>query len=84
MPSYNIELRTESHVATTVHVETDDLSSLRIEMAKFVGELLRDHAQQIWADQDWRVDVTDETGLILFVMTISASNTPATMPQKLH
>ena len=47
-------------------------------MARFVGELLKDHSTQIWVDEDWRVDVTDDSGLILFVMHISASNTAAT------
>ncbi|HEX8366808.1 MAG TPA: hypothetical protein VF603_16130 [Allosphingosinicella sp.] len=48
-------------------------------MARFVGELLRDHAGKIWADKDWRVDVTDETGLILYVLSIFATDSAATM-----
>ena len=52
MPRYNIEVRTESHVATSVPIETADLTALRIELAKFVGELLKDHAMQIWVDED--------------------------------
>ena len=80
MTHYNIEVRTASHVRETLSVESDDLTQLRIEVARFVGELLRDHAREIWVDEDWRVDATDEKGLILFVMHISASNTSATMP----
>ena len=44
---------------------------------------MKDHAEQIWVDEDWRVDVTDERGLILYVMEISASETAATKPLKL-
>ncbi len=80
MAHYNIELRTDSHVATAVSVESQDLTALRIELASFVGQMLKEHALQIWVDEDWRVDVTDHTGLILFVMEISASNSPATKP----
>lgn len=80
MPRYRIELRTETRVWETQSVESSDLTILRIEVAKFVGELLRNHAGQIWADEEWRVDVTDELGLILYVMEIKASNTSATMP----
>jgi hypothetical protein len=47
-------------------------------MAKFVGKLLKDHAELIWADEDWQIDVTDDAGLILYVMHISAMKTPAT------
>ncbi|WP_260597788.1 DUF6894 family protein [Sphingomonas endolithica] len=82
MPIYHINVRTESHIATAVEVERDDLTSLRIEMAHFVGELLRDHAELIWTDEDWRVDVSDDAGLILYVMNITASDTAATMNLK--
>lgn len=80
MAKYNIELRSAGQVWDTVPVEMEDLEQLRIEMAQFVGELLKDHAGKLWEDQDWRVDVTDEAGLILYVMHISATDTAATIP----
>jgi hypothetical protein len=80
MPNYNIELRTADRVWETLAVERDNHEGLRIEMARFVGELLKDHAQKIWLDQDWRIDVTDESGLILYVMNILATDSAATMP----
>jgi len=80
MARYNIELRTAGQVWETVPVDTADIPDLRIELAKFVGELLKDHAGKIWADEDWRVDVTDEAGLILYVMHISATDSAATLP----
>jgi hypothetical protein len=63
----------------TLDVERDDVRGMRIEVARFVGQMLRDHAEQVWADRDWRIDVTDDKGLILYVMHISATDTPATM-----
>jgi hypothetical protein len=48
MPKYNINIRTESHIADTVAVERDSHTGLRLELAKFVGELLKDHAELIW------------------------------------
>lgn len=78
MARYNIALRTQSHVADAVAVEKDDHTDLRVEVAQFVGQLLKDHALQLWVDEDWRVDVTDASGLILYVMHISASGTAAT------
>lgn len=80
MPHYHIELRTADRVWESLDVERSDVEGLRVEMARFVGELLKEHAQQIWLDQDWRLDVTDEAGLILYVMHISATNAAATMP----
>ena len=82
MARYNIQLRTESHVSEPLAVDKSDLAELRIEVAQFVGELLRDHGNQIWIDEDWRVDVTDDTGLILYVMQISARNSAATAPTR--
>jgi hypothetical protein len=82
MPKYHINIRTESHIATTVDVERDDHTALRIELARFVGELLKDHAELIWTDEDWQIDVSDDDGLILYVMHISAMKTPATMANK--
>jgi hypothetical protein len=78
MPRYNINVRTASHIADTTTLERFTLDELRIEMARFVGELLKDHAASIWEDQDWQVDVTNEAGLILYVLNVSASETAAT------
>lgn len=79
MPKYHIELRTPDQVWDTVDVTFPDLEGLRIQVAKFVGELLRDHATKIWADKDWRIDVTNEEGLILYAMSIFATDSAATM-----
>jgi hypothetical protein len=78
MPTYRINIRTESHIADTVTVEKENLTDLRLEMATFVGELLRDHAELIWADENWQIDVTDGAGMILYVIHIFASETAAT------
>ncbi|WP_217430837.1 DUF6894 family protein [Sphingomonas bacterium] len=74
--TYNINIRTESHIADTLRVDKDDLTELRIELARFVGELLKDHADLIWEDQNWQIDVTDDAGLILYVVKICAVETP--------
>ena len=82
MAKYNIELRTEQRVWETLLIESADLTALRIEVACFVGELLKDHAGKIWIDEDWRVDVTDEKGLILYVMHVSAVQAPAVKDER--
>jgi hypothetical protein len=82
MPVYNINIRTESHIADTLQVDRADHTALRLELAKFVGEMLKDHAGQVWIDEDWQIDVSDESGLILYVMHISAMKTPATALEK--
>jgi hypothetical protein len=79
MAMYHINVRTESHIASTVDFERGSLNELRLEMAQFVGELLKDHAEQIWVDEDWQVDVTNDDGLILYVINVSASEAASTI-----
>lgn len=78
MPVYNLNIRSETHIADTVTIERDGHLGLRLELARFGGEVLKSHAEQIWSDEDWQIDVSDEAGLILYVMQISASKTAAT------
>jgi hypothetical protein len=78
MPGYKINIRTASHIADALDVDTESLTDLRLEMAKFVGELLKDHAALLWKDQDWQIDVSDNTGLILYAIQITALETSAT------
>jgi hypothetical protein len=78
MAMYYINIRTDSHVASRTEYEADDLTKLRIELARFVGEVLKDHAELLWQDETWQVDVTDASGLILYVIRLDASETPAT------
>jgi hypothetical protein len=84
VPVYNLNVRTESHIATTVVVERANLNEVRLEMARFVGELLKDHAAVLWSDEEWQVDVTNGAGLILYVIHVSASETSATAGSVAH
>lgn len=49
----------------------------RVEAAKRIGGLLLEHAGKLWVDEDWHMDVTDDRGLILFVITVSAMQSAA-------
>jgi hypothetical protein len=70
-------------VLLTDGAEFPDNSAARVEAAKRVGQLLHDHAGQIWVDEDWQMDITDETGLILYVIAVVATRAPATRNLKL-
>lgn len=78
MPFYHFEVRTQTHVMTTEGGDFPNNDAARVEAAKRVGHLLHDHAGQIWADQDWQMDITDEMGLILYVIRILASRVDPT------
>lgn len=75
---YRFEVRTRSHVACTVEHDAADHDALRLELARFAGQLLQDHAHAIWADEDWEIAVTDQKGLILSTMNVIAQRSAAT------
>jgi hypothetical protein len=75
---YNFEVRTETDVLLTEGAELPDSRAARVEAAKRIGDLLKDHAGQLWVDREWQMDVTDADGLILYVIHVSAMKTPAT------
>jgi len=78
VPFFNFEVRTESHVMLTEGAELASTDAARIESARRIGELLTDHASRLWVDQVWQMDVTDQRGLILYVINVTAMKTAAT------
>lgn len=78
MPIFHFEVRTDTHVLNTNGVELVDHTAARAEAARRIGALLSDHADQIWSDQNWQMDVTDANGLILYVLHVMATKAPAT------
>ncbi len=68
MPRYHFEVRTPTHVMHTEGAELSDHTTARIEAARRIGLLLNEHAGQVWVDQEWQMEITDEAGLILYVI----------------
>lgn len=79
MPKYHFEVRTPTQTLVTEGADLPDSTAARVEATKRIGDLLRIHAGEIWADQDWQMDVTDERGLILYAVVVSALMAPATV-----
>jgi hypothetical protein len=79
MSKFYFAVRTDTHVLHADSVELQGTEEARVEAAKRVGDLLREHAAELWADEDWQMDVTNKAGLILFVINVSAHRTSATM-----
>ena len=55
-----------------------DLAAARVEAVHRIGKLLMEDAARFWTGDDWTMEVTDPTGLILFSLTFMATNAPAT------
>ena len=61
---FHFQVRTDTHVMFTEAAQLRDLAAARVEAAKRIGALLQEHAGQIWTDEAWQIDVTDDAGLI--------------------
>ena len=58
-------------------IELPDDNSARVEAARTLGVILQDKAGEFWNERCMSLIVTDEGGLILFVLDISALQAPA-------
>jgi len=68
-----------NHVMVTEAADLGNSDDARVEAAKRIGLLLHAHAGKLWADEEWQMDVTDDTGLIPFVINIAAMKSSATL-----
>jgi hypothetical protein len=75
---FHFQVRTGTHVMVTESADLSNTDEARVEAAKRIGSLLHAHAGKLWTDEEWQMDVTDETGLILFVINIAAMRSAAT------
>ena len=82
MARFYYVVRTDTHVLLSDSVDLPSLERARLEASRRVGDLLKTHSEAIWADKEWQMDVTDEVGLILFVICISAMKSAATQSSK--
>ncbi|MHB2209740.1 DUF6894 family protein [Methylobacterium sp. CM6257] len=57
--------------------ELPDWQAARIEAVRLAGYILQDEAKCITPGEDWRIEVTDHTGLILFQIMLQVVMSPA-------
>ena len=74
---FHFQVRTPTHVLLTEAADLDGFDAARLEAPRRVAALLNEHAGQLWRDEEWQMDVTDDDGLILFVIQISVIRSPA-------
>lgn len=66
--------------ATTSDIEGTELPTVqraRQEALRLAGDLLRDAPDTFWSDPEWRLEVSDGVGMMLFTLTIFGSDAPA-------
>ena len=79
MAAYKVELRNDEGVWKTLEREVDDVRILEFDATRLIGDLIAqpENAQRIVDDQACRFDVSDSSGLLLFVMHLQLTESPA-------
>jgi hypothetical protein len=52
--------------------EFENLEAAKIAAVTILGELLKEDAREFWSTESFRLTVTNESGLILFILDASA------------
>jgi hypothetical protein len=76
MPRFHLNVHDGKSIIDEEGTELPDWQTARIEAIHLAGNILRDAAQSIALGEDWCIEVTDHTGLILFQMTFQVVEAP--------
>ena len=72
MPKYFFNLA-DGHVSLDQEgSEVVSLEQARIEAVIYAASILRDRPDEVWAGGNWRVEVADEQGILLFTVVVMA------------
>ena len=77
MPRFFFNVLDGVSIPDDTGTELSDLYAARLEAVRYSGELLKQHPDAFWVQSEWRIEVADTLGLILFAIHISAVQAPA-------
>lgn len=58
-------------------LEFASLADARLEAVRYLGEVLRDQPDVVWAGEDFRVEVTDANEFVMFTAMVVGIDAPA-------
>ena len=73
MPIYHFTVAGEP---TGEGIELESLQAARCEAVKLTGEIFCKGDESFWIEKDWRLNVTNDAGLILFSLFLTAIEAP--------
>ena len=77
MPRFFFHVFDGKDLRDDIGTELSDFDAAQVVAIRFAGEILRDEAHRIEVGQEWRMDVTDESNLVLLRLDFSAVASPA-------
>lgn len=84
MPRFHFNIHDGKSILDEEGTVLPDWQTARIEAVRLAGRILQDEAQSIALGEDWRIEVTDDAGLILFQMTFLVVEAPVLLDQIAH
>jgi hypothetical protein len=76
MPRYHFNVEDGASYRDKEGLTLPDLAMARKVAVEMISDFLDGHPDAFWDGREWKLEVTDEQGLILFVLTFAASNAP--------
>lgn len=77
MPRYFFHVHDGVDLRDEDGTELSDIRAARVEAVRFAGEVIANDADRRSLGEDWRLEVTDEAGLILFRLDFTIAESPA-------
>jgi hypothetical protein len=77
MPRFHFNVHDGVSPPDTDGAEFATLEAACNEAVCFAGDALRERPQALWLEREWRLEVTDERGLVLLSVLVVASLSPA-------
>ena len=78
MPRFHFHISDQIVRRDEEGTELSDLTAARREAVKLAGAMVSERAEHFWRDDDWKLDVTDDRGLLLFSLVIMGFDAPST------
>jgi hypothetical protein len=72
MPRYFFNIYDGYDVPDQDGMELQDIYVAQAQSIRMSGEILREMAAKSWDGTEWRLEVTDESGTVLFILRFSA------------
>lgn len=79
MPTFHFTVRDGSDRPDPVGVDLPNLKAARHHAVAFAGQLLIGDPDAFWSGDDWRMEVTDDRGLILLTLIFVGLDAPAVL-----
>ena len=77
MPRYHFHLQDGAIHLDETGMELEDVAAAKCQAVDLAGKMLCDSSGSFWDADQWRMTVSDDTGLTLFTLAMLGTDAPA-------